>query len=116
MQALALTAILVLAAGAAGAQSVSQGRALVRRNCGMCHAVNRSGDSPNSQAPKFRELHQRYAIDDLAEALVEGILVGHPEMPEFRFTPEEVQSIVKYLKSIQTDQRVHLDRGQSGPG
>jgi len=47
-------------------------------------------------------LHLRYPIDDLAEALAEGIIVGHPQMPEFRFRADDVDSILRYLKSIQT--------------
>jgi len=67
----------------------------------MCHAIGRGGDSPNPLAPPFRELGQRYAIDDLAEALNEGIITGHPQMPEFRFSPAEVNDLIAYLRSIQ---------------
>ncbi len=89
-------------------QSVARGLALVTRNCSMCHAVGPIGDSPNPQAPHFRDLHARYPVDNLAEALAEGILVGHPQMPEFRFTAEEVSDIIAYLKSIQTSQHARL--------
>jgi mono/diheme cytochrome c family protein len=103
----------VLAAGAADAQPTAQGqiakgRALVVRNCGMCHAVGRTGASPNKQAPPFRELHQRYDMDMLGEALAEGILTGHPAMPEYRFQPDEVVAIIRYLRSIQDKQTVAL--------
>jgi hypothetical protein len=37
----------------------------------------------------------------LAEALAEGIFVGHPDMPEFVFEADEVGAILAYLKSIQ---------------
>ncbi len=91
-------------------QSVARGLALVMRNCSMCHAIGRAGDSPNPQAPHFRDLHQRYPIDNLGEALAEGILVGHPQMPEFRFSGQEVSDIIAYLKSIQTYQHARLMR------
>lgn len=90
------------AAGAAQAQpSAARGLEIVRKNCSMCHAIGDKGDSPNAQAPRFRELGQRYPIDDLQEALAEGILTGHPAMPQFRFSPAEVDDIIAYLKSIQ---------------
>ena len=89
--------------------SIARGRALVERNCGMCHAIGPVGDSPNPLAPHFRELHERYPVEDLAEALGEGIIVGHPLMPELRFTAEEVSDIVAYLESIQTNR--HAERG-----
>ena|SRR5579864_1665391 len=103
-----LTVLPALAQPTPHEQSVARGLALVTRNCSMCHAVGAIGDSPNPQAPHFRDLHQRYPVDNLAEALAEGILVGHPQMPEFRFTAEEVSDIIAYLKSIQTSQHARL--------
>lgn len=76
----------------------------------MCHAIGKAGDSPNPIAPPFRRLHERYPVENLAEALAEGILVGHPEMPEFRFSAHEVLDIIAYLKSIQTDAHAQLIR------
>ena len=99
--ALALGLVALNAAPQAFAASAEHGRALVQRNCGMCHAVGERGASANPASPPFRELGKRYAIDNLQEALAEGILTGHPAMPEFRFTPGEINDIVAYLKSIQ---------------
>lgn len=99
-------AFAALAAGPALAEDAqaAQGHEIVQRNCGMCHAVGRADASPNTAAPAFRDLHKRYPIDNLAEALAEGILTGHPQMPEFAFPPEQVSAIISYLKSIQTEQ------------
>ena len=44
----------------------------------------------------------------MAEALAEGILTGHPAMPEFRFEPTQINDIILYLKSIQTRQHARL--------
>ena len=38
---------------------------------------------------------------DLAEALAEGLFVGHPDMPQFVFDAQDVGAIIAYLKSIQ---------------
>ena len=97
------------------AASLAAGQQLVQQNCGMCHAIGRDDASPNPEAPRFRELHRRYDIEDLAEALSEGILTGHPAMPEFRFEPSETNSIILYLKSIQTDQKASLREPGSRP-
>ena len=107
-----LAAVAALAQPPPQDPSVARGLALVTRNCSMCHAIGRVGDSPNPQAPHFRDLHQRYPIDNLGEALAEGILVGHPQMPEFRFSGQEVRDIIAYLKSIQTYQHARLTRGE----
>ena len=103
--ALALIAFLALA-GSAAAQPVdlARGQMLVERHCAGCHATGVAGVSPNKAAPPFRNLHTRYQIDDLAEALAEGLLTGHPAMPEFHFAPKDIKSIIAYLKSIQTHQ------------
>jgi cytochrome c len=49
----------------------------------------------------MRTLGKRYPIEYLEEALGEGIVSGHPDMPEFEFAPADVGAIVAYLKSIQ---------------
>ncbi len=51
--------------------------------CARCHAIELAGTSPRDLAPAFRELTQRYPVDTLGEALAEGIVTGHPDMPEF---------------------------------
>jgi len=80
----------------------ARGRLLAERNCVMCHAVGRADPSANPAAPPFRELNRRYDVEDLGEALAEGIITGHPAMPEHRFSPAEVNDLIRYLRSIQT--------------
>ncbi len=86
----------------ANAQSVNaHGLALLQHHCARCHAVGASDASAHHLAPPFRNLGQRYAIDSLEEALAEGLVSGHPDMPEFTFAPDDVGAIIAYLKSIQ---------------
>lgn len=85
---------------AAGEESAERGRAIVEANCARCHATGATGDSPMKQAPPFRTLHERYPAEDLEEALAEGIVSGHPDMPEFTFAPEQVADIIAYLNSL----------------
>lgn len=87
-------------------ESIALGRSLAARNCGMCHALDRTGPSPNPQAPPFRALSERFDVELLGEGLATGILTQHPAMPEFRFEPHEVVAIVRYLRSVQEKQRV----------
>ena len=100
--ALAAFAALIVSAGAARAEDdIKLGEELLQKNCAHCHAIGRSGDSPNKDAPAFRTLSQRYPVESLEEALGEGILSGHPDMPEFKFDADEVGAIIAYLQSIQ---------------
>jgi len=101
---LLVAAFIVLAAHSALAatpEELKRGENLLTKNCATCHAVGRTGDSPRKGAPPFRTLGQRYPIDQLEEALAEGIVTGHPDMPEFSFDADEVGVIIAYLKSIQ---------------
>jgi len=77
------------------------GQALAQRLCAECHAVGRDGQSPNAGAPPFRTLDRRVDLDSFSDRLREGLMVGHPDMPTFRFTREDARGFVLYLRSIQ---------------
>jgi|ERR671934_375325 mono/diheme cytochrome c family protein len=78
-----------------------RGEELLRTECARCHAIGRTGTSPNAEAPAFRLLSRKYPIEGLAESLAEGLSVGHAQMPEFVFEADEVAAILAYLKAIQ---------------
>nr|TFG51204.1 MAG: cytochrome c [Hyphomicrobiales bacterium] len=84
--------------------SLARGRAFAQKNCSTCHAIDATGESPYAPAVPFRELSQYYPIENLAEALAEGINVGHSgdvEMPEFTLSPVEIDEFLGYLTSLQ---------------
>jgi mono/diheme cytochrome c family protein len=117
MLAVVLSMALLSAAGDAKAKErVLQGEMLVRTHCGRCHATGESGRSPNRAAPPMRELHNRYSLDNLAMALSEGMLRGHPAMPKFDFTQGEIDAIMSYLRSIQTNQSASRGAAPRGAG
>ena len=97
MAALALAAI----GSPAAARDLKHGEALLTRHCGGCHAVGHGGDSPQKEALPFRQLGQRYPVESLEEALGEGFMSGHPDMPEFDFEADDVGDIIAYLKTVQ---------------
>jgi mono/diheme cytochrome c family protein len=79
----------------------SRGFAIVSEKCASCHAIARSDISPYPKAPPFRILSRHYPTESLAEAFAEGIIVGHVDMPEFKFRPEEIDGVIAYLKYVQ---------------
>jgi mono/diheme cytochrome c family protein len=79
----------------------ARGEKLLSTNCGTCHAIGAKNNSPHREAPPFRTLATRYPIENLAEALAEGLSTGHPDMPDFTFEVEDVAAILAYLKAIQ---------------
>jgi mono/diheme cytochrome c family protein len=96
--ALGVTATAVLADDA----QFKRGEDLLTRNCARCHAVGTAGASPSTNAPAFRTLGKRYPIGSLEEALGEGTISSHPDMPDFEFDADDVSAIIAYLKSIQS--------------
>lgn len=82
------------------AADARRGEAFAARTCGSCHAVGRTGASPNPQAPTFVAVSRRYNPSDLEEALAEGIVTGHPGMPEFTLNPRQIDDLVAHLRQL----------------
>lgn len=97
-----------LASPAAASESFAAlaalGQQLLEKSCSGCHATGKTGDSPKPQAPPFRDLSKRFPVEGLAEALAEGIVTGHADMPEFVFQPIEIDGIIAYLETIQVEE------------
>ena len=103
VRAIALAALFLagnLVHSAANARDMAQGHKLAERYCARCHAVGKAGSSPHPSAPPFRVIAARGHVDDLQEALAEGITVGHPDMPEFQFNPEQITNFLNYMKGL----------------
>jgi cytochrome c len=103
------TTILFLTALGLGAEpAISQsspsarGEKIAQRLCARCHAIGEAGTSPMGLAPPFRDLSKRYPIETLAEALAEGIVVGHPAMPRFTFEPREIDALLTYISRLKS--------------
>ena len=77
--------------------ALGRGRAIAEKRCARCHAVGPKGASPVAVAPPFRTLPLRYPVENLAEALAEGIVVGHPMMPEFKLAPRDIDALLSYI-------------------
>lgn len=103
----AVLAALALA-GAASSQSspepapdLAHGQAIAQEKCAACHAIGLTGDSPNADAPHFRDLHERFDVADLQEALAEGIVVGHGPMPAWALSATDIRDLIGYMKSLE---------------
>ncbi len=96
-----LTLLIALAVSPAVlAADLADGSRLVQDKCAACHAVEPRTPSPHQDAPPFADVANRYKPEDLAEAFAEGIVVGHPDMPEFTLTPNEIDALIAYLESL----------------
>ena len=103
-------AIAAFAGSGAGfaAGDARAGRSLVGRLWSGCHAVAAGQTSKHPAAPAFVEVVRRYPPEHLAEALAEGIMVGHRPitMPEFSFTPAEIDDILAYLAALRRSEGI----------
>ena len=91
-----LTAVVVSSAASAEAvdPAAARGLSFLRANCSRCHALDKVSPSPLAIAPPFRNLHRRYPVESLEEAMAEGIMTGHPTMPEFRLDPGQIADVI----------------------
>lgn len=79
------------------------GHDILRANCARCHAIDADSASPEPKAPPFRVIVGRYDPENLEEALAEGIVTGHKDMPEFVFEPDEIMAIIAYLDTLKAE-------------
>jgi cytochrome c len=98
-----IAALLVAACGGDSclAANSEQGKRLALTYCAKCHATDKVSPSPLKIAPPFRTLHERYPVGMLEEALAEGIITGHPTMPQFRFDGDQVGDFIAFLKTLE---------------
>lgn len=99
-----IAVLIALQPSALSAQGdVGRGRAMAEEQCARCHAIAGPGPSPVAQAPLFSGFERQWPVEYLAEAFAEGIATGHGpvRMPQFVFTPEEIDDLLAYLKSVQ---------------
>lgn len=81
--------------------NVMAGKSFAQANCSHCHSIDKVTPSTLAIAPPFRTPHERYPVESLEEALAEGIMTGHPNMPEFRLDPGQIGDFIVFLKSLE---------------
>ncbi len=97
----ALAALALYPMSVSAQTSLTAGHRLAAQQCGVCHAVDQADQSPNPKSPRFRDLGARYPFDGLRDALTEGMIVGHAQMPVLSLTRVEIDDLIAYLKTLQ---------------
>ena len=103
-----LLALGILSSNAGQALDLEQRRAeaMLQQMCARCHAVGRTGASPNELAPPFRYLGENKLYDpDFTKRLQDGYSSIHRAMPTARFGRDDAEAVVSYLRSIQEPRR-----------
>lgn len=79
------------------ATEAASGEALLRKNCGQCHALTAELSSPLKKAPNLWTVLRSYSSERLEFELSEGIGSRHKDMPQIQFSSEEIEKIENYL-------------------
>lgn len=79
---------------------VEEGRDIAVSMCGGCHAVDDADQSPRPDAPPLKSILAGYDPDALSDDLINGVKMGHQDMPEFDFNVIATDALVTYLISI----------------
>ena len=86
---------------AGGGPDIEAGASLAAKLCARCHAIGATGTSPHEAAPQSQTFAQKWPLENLEEALAEGIVVGHPAMPVFELSTDEIDNLIGYLGTLQ---------------
>ena len=87
-------------------EQLGRGEAIAETLCSTCHTLDAAGASPHPEAIPLRELSSNYPVRSLRAPLSAGIVVGHPDMPEWQFEPQDVEALLAFLESIQEAQPI----------
>ncbi len=97
----ALVTLMLMTPALAASPAEQRGKTYALKHCARCHAIDLTSRSRLKAAPPFRTLHLRYPVESLAEAFAEGIYTGHPGMPEFELSPEQIHDLLAFLKTLE---------------
>lgn len=82
---------------------VSAGEEIAKNNCASCHAIGAAKKSPLAEAPPLSEVLNGYEDDEVvAYRFIEGMRVGHNQMPLFDFDVRGADALIAYLRSIRS--------------
>lgn len=84
---------------------VTRGQAIAEQTCLRCHTKFAGDPLPDpdvTTAPALASFGQRWPLENLEEALAEGISVSHDDMtmPEFTLTPQSIADLLVYFESL----------------
>jgi mono/diheme cytochrome c family protein len=84
-----------------GALSAAEGRgaALVQRDCSNCHALAGGLQRPNTAAPDFAVIAQKYNALSLERVLGEIAVNGHWEMPRRPLSTADIRDLAAFIEA-----------------
>ncbi|WP_412558558.1 c-type cytochrome [Thalassospira sp. MIT1370] len=89
---------------------ITRGQSIAEQTCLRCHTKFDGDQAPDpavADAPSLASFGLRWPLENLEEALAEGITVSHDNMtmPEFTLTPESIADLLVYMESLSQEAR-----------
>lgn len=100
LRALIAWAGFVTAAATAQTADPSIGRRIAETTCRECHQIDSASPNaePRTGAPSFVAISRMSSMTELAIKVF--LQTSHPTMPNIVMTPEEIDSVAAYIKSL----------------
>ena len=101
MRRLVILSLILLFAGPVAAQEVGDPRAgatYAKQYCAKCHAIADEDASPESRAPRFKDVANTSGMT--ATALTVWLQTSHPTMPNIILAPNDMSNVVAYILSL----------------
>jgi mono/diheme cytochrome c family protein len=80
--------------------AVAEGRRIAQSRCAQCHSIDQSSVSRNAGAPPFRDFVFLNDPDWVAYRLIDGIRLGHDNMPLFDFDTRSADALMAYIVTL----------------
>ena len=87
-----------LSAQAQHASDPVAGAAYAKQYCSKCHAIDRTGTSPEPAAPPFKDVANTKGMT--ATALTVWLTTSHPTMPNIVIEPNDMDNVVAFILSL----------------
>jgi mono/diheme cytochrome c family protein len=81
-------------------RTVAEGRRIAQSKCASCHSIDQSSVSPNAGAPAFRDFVFLNEPDWVAYRLIDGMRLGHDNMPLFDFDVGSADALMAYISTL----------------
>ena len=97
-----LTLCIVIAAPSAFAGGGSDGAAIYKAKCAMCHGPDGAGQTPMGKNMKLRDLRSADVQKQTDAELVKWIADGKGKMPGYKdkLTDEEIKALVAHMRAF----------------
>jgi mono/diheme cytochrome c family protein len=78
--------------------NAADGAAYAKQVCAQCHAIDRTGTSPEPTAPPFRDVANTPGIT--GTALTVWLSTSHPTMPNIVLERHDMENVVAFILSL----------------